>query len=190
MGIRANSLRVSFNSSYVEYFWCNIWYVYIYSEWRRAHAILEIRQMEPMVIDLEAPILEEIGTEPFAISGMALEGFESRWFRQILTLIFIMAIIQIAHFLWAVRLDMTSSVKYTMLLFYEFLLKIAIYTAVFVFFAAICLYLRFHGLPLLSILLMRYPRVDGKRRLVIQNCLWMIWIGSITVGLVEVDLLL
>lgn len=143
-----------------------------------------------MAIDLEARTLEEIGTEPFAVSCMAPEAFESQWFRQILTLIFIMAIIQIAHFLWAVRLDMTISVKYTSLLFYEFLLKLAIYTAFYVIFAAICLYLRFHSLPLLSILLIRYHKVDGKRKLVIQNCLWMLWIGSITVGLVEIDLML
>lgn len=170
----------------MQYMVCNT----LHSERRRAHAILEIRQMAPMAIDLEARALEEIRTEPFAVSGMDPEDFESRWFRQILTLIFIMAIIQIAHFLWAVRLDMTISVKYTRLLFYEFLLKLAIYTAVFVIFAAICLYLRFHSLPLLSILLIRYHRVDGKRRLVIKNCLWMLWIGFITAGLVEIDLLL
>lgn len=141
-----------------------------------------------MAIDLEARNLEEIGTEPIAVPGMAPEAFESQWFRQILILIFIMAIIQIAHFLWAVRLDTTISVKYTSLLFYEFLLKFAIYTTVFVIFAAICLYLRFHSLPLLSILSIRYHKVDGKRKLVIQNCLWMLWIASITVGLVEIDL--
>lgn len=168
----------------MQYMVCNR----LHSERRRAHAILEIRHMAPMAIDLEARALEEIGTEPFVVSGMDPEDFESRWFRQILTLIFIMAIIQIAHFLWAVRLDMTISVKYTRLLFYEFLLKLAIYTVVFLIFAAICLYLRFHSLPLLSILLIRYYRVDGKRRLVIKNCLWMLWIGFITAGLVEIDL--
>lgn len=143
-----------------------------------------------MAIDLEARTLDEIGTEPLAFSGMGAEIFESRWFRQILALIFFMAIIQIAHFLWAVRLDLTISVKYTSLLFYEFVLKIAIYTAVFILFAALCLYFHFHSLPLLSILLIRYDRVDGKRRLVIENCLWMLWIGCIILGLVEIDLLL
>lgn len=141
-----------------------------------------------MAIDLEARTLDKVGTEPLAVSGMGPEVFESRWFRQILALIFIMAIIQIVHVLWAVRLDMTTSVKNTRLLFYEFLLKLAIYTAVFIILAALCLYLWFHSLPWLSILLTRYHRVDGKRGLAIKNCLWMLWIGSITVALVEIDL--
>lgn len=141
-----------------------------------------------MAIDLEARTLEDIRTQPFAVSGMAPEAFESQWFRQILTLIFIMAIIQITHFLWAVRLGMTISVKHTRLLFYEFLLKLAVYAAVFSIFAAMCLYLHFHSLPLLSILSIRYHRVVEKRKLVIQNCLWMLWIGSISAGLVEIDL--
>lgn len=155
--------------------------------------VVEIRQMEPRPIDLEARTLnDEVRIERIEFSGLGPEVFESsRWFRQILTLIFIMAIIQIAHFLWAVRLDLTISVKYTRLLFYEFLVKSAIYSAVFIIFVVICLYLNFHSLPpFLSILLLKRYRtkVDGKRRLVIENCLWMLWIGSIIVILVEIDL--
>lgn len=143
-----------------------------------------------MATDLEARTLDEIGTEPLAVSGMGPEIFESRWFRQILVLIFIMAIIQIAHFLLAVRLDLTISVIHTGLLFYEILVKLAIYTAVFIIFAAMCLYLRFHSLPVLSTRFIRYYGLDGKRRLMIKNCLWMLWTGLSTVGLVLIDVLL
>lgn len=149
--------------------------------------MIEITQMEPMAIELRVSTLEETETEPFADSNIAFcspEVFESQWFRQILTLIFIMAMIQIVDFLWAVRVGITILVHFTVLNFCELLFQLAVHTLVLVTFAVICLYFHFHSLPLLPILSRRYQRVNGKRKLVIQNCFWVLLIGSITACLI------
>ena len=143
----------------------------------------EIREMEPITVDLEASTLEETETDPFSVAFSSPEVFESQWFRQILTLMFIIAIFQIGDSLYILILGIAQKDDYTATALLDFFIQLAIYTRVIVISAAICLYFHFHSLPFLSNL-----SIHSKRKLVIQRCLWALWIGFLTAGLVVLSL--
>lgn len=141
--------------------------------------------MEPIVIEPRANTPEKTETEPLPVSFSSPEVFESHWFQQILSLIFIMAMISIAYFLWAIWRGWSFNSSSSLLLLYGLVIQLAMHTFVLVIFAALCLYFHFNDLPpLLPILSIRYHRFDGKKKLTIQKCLWVLLIGFITAGLI------
>ena len=146
--------------------------------------------MKPIVIELRAYTLEETETEPLPVSSLAFnspEIFESQWFQKILTLIFVMAMVPTAYFLWAVWLGGTSDLEFSVFLICGLLTQLATHAFVLVIVTALCLYLHFNSLPPLPILSIRYHRVDGRKQFIIQKCLWGLWIGFMTAGLVVLN---
>lgn len=141
--------------------------------------------MKPIVIEPRANTPEETETEPLPVTFCSPEVFESQWFQQILGLIFIMATIPIAYFLWTIWRGWSFNSSSSLLLLYGLVIQLATHTFVLVIFAALCLYLHFNSLPpLLPILSIRYHRFDGGKKSTIQKCLWAVLIGFITAGLI------
>lgn len=140
--------------------------------------------MKPIVIEPRANTPEEAETEPLQVAFCSPEVFESQWFQQILGLIFIMATIPIAYFLWTIWRGWSFSYISSVVL-YGLAVQLAMHTFVLVFFAALCLYFHFNSLPpLLPILSIRYHRFNGGKKSTIQKCLWAVLIGFITAGLI------
>ena len=143
--------------------------------------------MEPIVIELRVYTPDETETEPFPVSSVAFsspEIFESQWFPKILTLIFVMAMVPTGYFLWAVCSGATADLEFSVFLISGLLVQLATHAFVLVIVTALCLYVHFNSLPPLPILSIRYHRVDGKKQFIIQRCLWGLWIGFMTAGLV------
>ena len=72
------------------------------SEWHWSDVIIEIRKMEPIVLELGPYNQDETETEPFPDSSLAFsspEIFESQWFLKVLTLIFLLATVPTGYFL-------------------------------------------------------------------------------------------
>lgn len=141
-------------------------------------------------MELRAYTPDETETEPIPISSLAFsspEIFESQWFPKILTLMFVMAMIPTVDFLTIVWIGAASDLGFTTLLMNGLLSQLATYVFVLIIVTALCLNLHFNSLPLLPILAIRYHKVDGKKQFIIQKCLWGLWIGIMTAGLVALN---
>lgn len=142
--------------------------------------------MEPIVKE-PSYMPKEAENEPLPVSSLAFsspEIFESRWFQKIITLIFVMAMVPTAYFLYAVWLERTSYRNSSVVLIYALCIQLATQAFVLVITTASCLYLHFNSPPLLSILFMRYSRFGGRKQSIIQKGLWGLWIGLFTTGLI------
>lgn len=162
------------------------------SEWHWSDVIIEIRKMEPIVLELRAYTSDETETEPFLVSSLAFsspEIFESQWFPKVLTLIFLSATVFTGFFLFCVYTGAIHNFQSSKFISFSLSVQLVTHAFVLVIFTALCLYLHFNSLPSLRILSIRYHRVAGKKKIIIQQCLWGLWVGFMTAGLVAYGIL-
>lgn len=142
--------------------------------------------MEPIVLELRAYTSDETETEPLPVSSLAFsspEIFESQWFPKVLTLIFLLATVPTGYSLWWVYKGGTSNNSVSELIVVGLSIQLVTHAFVLVVFTALCLYFHFNSLPPLWVLSIRYHRFDGKKKIIIQQCLWGLWVGFMTAGL-------
>lgn len=102
--------------------------------------------------------------------------FKSPWFPKLLVLIFIMAIIPIADFLYAVTYGSSKVLSDSIVLIYGFLIQLTAQTLTLGSFTALCLYIHLNTPPLLLSL---------QRKPIIRECLCGVWVASMAVVLVS-----
>ena len=142
--------------------------------------------MEPILLELSAYTQAENVTEPFPDSSLAFSSskiFKYQWYSKVLTLVFFLVIVSIGYSLWWVYLGGTLFIPTSYLIIILLSIQLSSHTFVFVIFTALCLYLHFNILLLLRILLIRYHRVDSKKKITIQQCLWGLEVDFMTVSL-------
>ena len=98
------------------------------------------------------------------------------WFPKLLILIFIMAIIPIADFLYATTYGSSKVLSDSIVLVYGFLIQLTVQTLTLGIFTALCLYLDSNTPSWLSSL---------QKRQMIRECLWGVWVALMVVVLVS-----
>lgn len=120
--------------------------------------------------------MEKIPTQPTRDTP-GKTGLATRpWFSKLLILIFIMAIIPIADFLFAMTYGSSKVLSDCILLVYGFLIQLTVQTITLGSFTALCLYLDSNTPSWLFSL---------QKRPMIRECLWGVWVNSTAVVLVS-----
>lgn len=120
--------------------------------------------------------METIATQPTR-DNPGETGLATRpWFPKLLILIFIMAIIPIADFLYAITYGSSKVLSDSIVLVYGFLIQLTVQTITLGIFTALCLYLDSNSPSWLSSL---------QKRPMIRECLWGVWVASMAVILVS-----
>lgn len=119
--------------------------------------------------------METIATQPR--STPEVDGLVTRpWFPKLPILIFIMAVVLIADFLYSIKYGSSKVLSDSIVLVYGFLIQLTAQTLTLEIFTALSLYLDSNTPSWLSSL---------HKRPIIRECLWVVWVATTPVVLVS-----